>query len=138
VSVGGRIAITRDDFDIGSWVESAKRRSTGAIVTFVGVVRDDGIMSVEISAYEEVAESELYGIREDAAEKFGLQEVTIVHRVGNLHVGDHILLIVVSATHRKEAFAGCEYILERIKERAPIWKREFIPGGDRWVEGNRK
>ena len=64
------------------------------------------------------------------------QEVTLIHRTGTLQVGDDILLIVVSAGHRRIAFAGCEYILERIKERAPIWKRE-IPGcGDRWVKGN--
>ena len=133
---GGYIAITREKFDAGAHIEAAKRRTTGAIVTFVGVVRDDAIESIEIEAYEEVAETDLYEIRDEAVAKYDLQEVTIVHRTGKLRVGEDILLIVVSAGHRKQAFSGCEYILERIKERAPIWKREILPDGDRWVKGN--
>lgn len=133
---GGRIAITGDDFDSGAYIKSAKRRTTGAIVMFIGVVRDDTIESIEIEAYEEVADKDLHEIRDEAVAKYDLQEVTIVHRVGNLQVGDNILLIVVSAGHRKQAFSGCEFILERIKERAPIWKREILSDGDRWVKGN--
>ncbi len=133
---GGRIAIAKEEFDIRNCIESAKQRTTGAIVTFVGVVRDDGIDSIEIEAFEEVAEEDLHGIRDEAVVKFGLQEVTILHRTGTLQVGEDILLIVVSAGHRKLAFSGCEYILERIKERAPIWKREILAGGERWVKGN--
>jgi molybdopterin synthase catalytic subunit len=134
--LGGRIAITRDTFDTGAYIEAAKRRSTGAIVTFVGVVRDDTIESIEIEAYEEVAEKDLHEIRDEAVAKYDLQEVTIVHRTGKLMIGEDILLIVVSAGHRKQAFCGCEYILERVKERAPIWKREIRSDGDRWVKGN--
>jgi molybdopterin synthase catalytic subunit len=133
---GGRIAITGDDFDSKAYIQSAKRRTTGAIVTFVGVVRDDNIELIVIEAYEEVAEKDLHEIRDEAVAKYDLQEVTIVHRTGKLEVGDDILLIVVSAGHRKQAFSGCEYILERVKERAPIWKREILSDGDRWVKGN--
>ncbi|OPX73133.1 MAG: molybdopterin guanine dinucleotide biosynthesis protein MoaE [Methanoregulaceae archaeon PtaB.Bin152] len=130
------ISIRTDAFDTRGYIEAAKRRATGAIVVFVGVVRDDGIESIEIEAYEEVAVRDLHEIRDDAVAKFDLQEVTIIHRTGTLQVGDDILLIVVSAAHRSNAFAGCEYILERIKERAPIWKREILGCGDRWVKGN--
>ncbi len=132
----GRIAITRDSFDAGAHIENAKRRTTGAIVSFIGVVRDDDIELIEIEAYEEAAEKDLHDIRDEAIAKYDLQEVTIVHRTGKLKVGDDILLIVVSAGHRKQAFCGCECILERIKERAPIWKREILSDGDRWVKGN--
>jgi molybdopterin synthase catalytic subunit len=132
---GGRIAITRDTFDTGAHIEAAKRCTTGAVVTFVGVVRDDTIECIEIEAYEEVAERDFHEIRDEAVAKYDLQEVTILHRTGKLRVGDDILLIVVSAGHRKQAFGGCEYILERIKERAPIWKREILSDGDRWVKG---
>ncbi|MDT8358205.1 MAG: molybdenum cofactor biosynthesis protein MoaE [Methanomicrobiaceae archaeon] len=134
--MNGRIAVTGDEVDPGILIEAAKQRSTGAIVSFVGVVRDDGIESIEIEAYEEVAIGDLLEIRDEAALKYELNDISIVHRVGRLGVGENILVIVVSAGHRGEAFAGCEYILERIKERAPIWKREILPGGDRWVEGN--
>jgi molybdopterin synthase catalytic subunit len=133
---GGWIALTREKFDAGAQIEAAKLRTTGAIVTFIGIVRDDTIELIEIEAYEEVAEREFHEIRDEAVAKYDLQEVTIVHRTGKLRVGDDILLIVVSAGHRRQAFSGCEYILERIKERAPIWKREILSDGDRWVKGN--
>lgn len=133
---GGLIAITGNAFDAGARIEAARRRATGAIVTFVGVVRDDDIEAIEIDAYEEVAVVDLQEIRDKAVTTFCLHEVTIVHRTGTLQVGDDILLIVVSAGHRKQAFSGCEYILERIKERAPFWKREILSDGDRWVKGN--
>lgn len=132
----GRIALTSDDFDAGACIEAAKRDTAGAVVTFVGVVRDDDIESIEIEAYEEVAIRDLREIREEAIAGHDLLHVTIIHRVGTLQVGDNILLIVVAAGHRKQAFSGCEEILERIKERAPIWKREILSQGDRWVRGN--
>ncbi len=132
----GRIAITSEEFDTRTFIESARKRTTGAVVTFVGVVRDDGIESIEIEAFEEVAIKDMHEIRDEAVAEFGLQEVTILHRTGTLRVGEDILLIVVSAGHRRQAFSGCGYILERIKERAPIWKREILADGERWVKGN--
>jgi molybdopterin synthase catalytic subunit len=131
----GRISVTTDDVEIGTMIEAAKQRTTGAVVTFLGVVRDDGIESMELSAFEEVAVQDMTGIRDEAVRQFNLQQVDIVHRIGSLRVGENILLIVVAAGHRKEAFKGCEYILERIKERVPIWKKEFLADGHRWVEG---
>jgi molybdopterin synthase catalytic subunit len=108
------------------------------VVTFLGVVRDDGIECLEVEAWEEVALEDMKAIREEAGARFDLQEVTIIHRVGKFAVGDPILLIVVSSGHRKQAFRGCEYVLERIKEQAPFWKKEIMAGGDRWVRGNRE
>lgn len=130
------IRITQDDMDIGSFIQEARHRTTGAIVIFLGVVRDDGIESMEIEAFEEVACGDLEVIREDAVSRFQLLSVDIVHRIGHLQVGDDILLIVVSAVHRREAFQGCEYILERIKERVPVWKKELLEDGERWVKGD--
>lgn len=136
--LNGVIAITGDGFDIGAHIEAVQNRSTGAVVTFLGVVRDDGIEFLEVEAWEEVALEDLHAIREEAGVKFDIQEVTIVHRVGKLTVGEPILLIVVSSGHRNQAFKGCEYILERIKEQAPFWKREYLGDGNRWVKGNRE
>lgn len=134
----GMIAITKDTIDCGLHIEAVQNHSAGAVVTFLGVVRDDGIEFLEVEAWEEVALEDLHAIREEAGEKFDIQEVTIIHRVGKLTVGEPILLIVVSSGHRKQAFKGCEYILERIKEQAPFWKREYLGDGNQWVKGNRE
>ena len=131
------IRIQQDDFNVGTLVEDAKSRGTGAIVTFIGIVRDDGIECMELEVYHEVAERELAVIRDEAMEKFPLHNVDIIHRTGPLRVGDNIVLIIVSAGHRKEAFLGCEYVIDRLKQTVPIWKKEFLKDGERWVEGER-
>ncbi len=127
------IEITKDDFSVEEIIRRAKRPDVGAIVTFLGTVRDDDILKMELEAYKEAALPELERIRDEAFSKFDLRSVDIIHRIGSLNVGDNIVLIVVSAGHRKEAFEGCEYVLEELKRRAPIWKREFLRDGERWV-----
>jgi len=119
-----RIAIQHEDFDIGQLIEEARERSSGAIVTFDGIVRDDGIEVMELEAYEEYAVRELRQLAEKAVGQYNLHAVTVIHRVGSLKVGDNIVAIVVSAGHRREAFLGCEEILEGIKAGVPIWKKE--------------
>lgn len=130
------IRVQREDVDIGAMIEAAKKREMGAVVTFDGIVRDDNIDEMEVEAYEEVAVRDMEEIRDEAIPKFRLQSVDIVHRIGKLGVGENILVIVVGAGHRREAFQGCEYILERIKERAPFWKKEYRKEGASWVKGN--
>ncbi len=130
------VIITRDDFEPGILIEGAKRRKTGAVVIFLGIVRDDGIEEIELEAYEEAAMQELQSIQDEAMQKFSLLSAEIIHRIGVLRVGDHILLIVVGAAHRQEAFLGCEYILEQIKMTVPIWKKEVTLSGTRWVKGD--
>jgi molybdopterin synthase catalytic subunit len=132
------IKLQQDDFDIGKLVEAAKSRGTGAIVTFNGIVRDDGIEYMELEAYHEVAERELTVIRDEAMKEFPLHSVDIIHRTGPLRVGDNIVLIVVSAGHRKEAFLGCEYVINRLKQTVPIWKKEYLKESSRWVDGEEK
>lgn len=129
------IEITEDDFSIEEVVRRAKRPDVGAIVTFLGTVRDDGILKMEPEAYKEAALPELERIRDEAFSRFDLKSVDIIHRVGSLSVGDNIALIVVSAGHRKEAFEGCAYVLEELKKRALIWKKEICKDGEseRWV-----
>jgi molybdopterin synthase catalytic subunit len=130
------VIITRDDFEPGILIDGVKRPKTGAVVTFLGIVRDDGIEEIELEAYEEAAMQELQSIQDEAMQKFSLLSVEIIHRIGVLRVGDHILLIVVGAAHRQEAFFGCEYILEQIKMTVPIWKKEVTLSGTRWVKGD--
>jgi len=129
------IAIQLDDVDIGKLISEAKSPGTGAVVVFDGVVRDDDIREMELEAYEEVALKELEKIAGDATRLHDLLHVDIIHRIGRLAVGENILIIIVSAGHRPEAYAGSRYIIEEIKKGVPIWKKELTKDGGRWVAG---
>ncbi|MBQ4415436.1 MAG: molybdenum cofactor biosynthesis protein MoaE, partial [Methanomicrobium sp.] len=128
------VRIIKEDVDIAKLIEESKKDSMGAIVVFDGIVRNDGIDKIELSAYIEGATKEIEEIVADAQKKYNLLSVEVIHRIGVLEVGENILIIVIGAGHRKEAFGGCEYILEEIKTRAPIWKKEHLKDGSRWVE----
>ena len=127
------IAITCEDFDPGTYIQAAIDSEVGGIVSFTGVVRDDGITAIELEAYEEAALEELHAIKDEAMSRFAITSVDILHRIGRLAIGDHIVLIVVGASHRRAAFEACEYIINRIKETVPIWKKEYTNKGMRWV-----
>jgi len=127
------IDIMENDFSIDEAIKGAKQGDVGAIVIFLGIVRNDGIASMELESYPEAAILELGRIREEAMNKFGLKTADIFHRIGRLSVGDNIGLIVCSAPHRNEAFNGCRFILEELKVRVPIWKKEILEEGVRWV-----
>ena len=129
------IAIQTGDVDIGALIAAAKKQGTGAIVVFDGVVRDDEITEMELEAYGDIALQELEKIARDATDQFRLLHVDIIHRIGRLSVSENILIIVVSAGHRPEAYAGSRYIIEEIKKRVPIWKKELTKEGGRWVPG---
>jgi molybdopterin synthase catalytic subunit len=129
------IVIQTDDVDIGALIIAAKKHGTGAVVVFDGVVRDDDITEMELEAYEDIATQELEKIAKDATEQFGLLHVDIIHRIGRLAVGENILIIIVAAGHREEAYAGSRFIIEAIKAGVPIWKKELTKDGGRWVPG---
>ena len=127
------IEITEQDFSLDEIIKKARRTDAGAVVTFLGTVRDDGIEMMELESFRESALQELESIRGEAVARFGLKSAEIVHRIGLLSVGDNIVAIVCSAAHRDEAFLGCRYIIEELKKRAPIWKKEIGENGERWV-----
>jgi molybdopterin synthase catalytic subunit len=129
------IELREDDIPIDDLVRAAKGDRVGAIVTFIGTVRNDGIERMELEAYPEVAAEELGKIEQEALEKFAITSLDIIHRIGHLVVGDTIVLIVAAAAHRKDAFLACEYAIEELKRRVPIWKKEIGPSGEVWVEG---
>jgi molybdopterin synthase catalytic subunit len=131
------ISIQTGDVDIGELIGKARQRGTGAIVVFDGIVRDDDIREMELEAYRDVAEKELRRIADDARERFGLLSVDIIHRVGRLAVGENILVTVVGAAHRRQAYDGSRFIIEGIKAGVPIWKKEIRRDGSSWVEGDR-
>ncbi|MBC8224530.1 molybdenum cofactor biosynthesis protein MoaE [Candidatus Bathyarchaeota archaeon] len=133
------IRVTREDFSVDEVVASIRSGGMGAIVTFLGTVRNSSqgrdVDRIEIQVYEEMAVKQLQAIREDAITNFGVEDVAIVHRYGSLGVSDNIMMIAVGASHRPEAFEACRYVLETIKEKVPLWKKEFTPEGDYWIEG---
>lgn len=129
------ISIQTDDVDIGNLIQAAKKHGTGAVVVFDGIVRDDDISGMELEAYEDIATQELEKIASDATEQFKLLHVDIIHRTGHLAVGENILIIIVSAGHREEAYRGSRFIIEAIKTGVPIWKKELTKNGGRWVPG---
>jgi molybdopterin synthase catalytic subunit len=129
------IRIQTDDVDIGALITAAKKPGAGAVVVFDGIVRDDDITEMELEAYEDVAVAEMEKIAAAATGQFGLLHVDIIHRIGRLSVGENILIIVVSAGHRPEAYSGSRFIIEEIKRSVPIWKKELTKDGGRWVPG---
>ena len=129
------IRVQSEDVDIGALIAAAKQPGTGAVIVFDGIVRDDGITEMELEAYADVAVAEMEKIARLATEQFRLLHVDIIHRIGRLSVGENILIIVVSAGHRSEAYAGSRYIIEEIKKSVPIWKKELTKDGGRWVPG---
>ncbi|MEA1869642.1 MAG: molybdenum cofactor biosynthesis protein MoaE [Euryarchaeota archaeon] len=116
------IEVTEEDFKIGELIGKAKHPDAGAVVTFLGIVRDDGIVGMEIEAHTQLAVQELGRIRGEALGQFDLTSLDIIHRTGSLAVSDNILLIVCGAPHRKDAFAACEYVIDELNERVPIRK----------------
>ena len=126
----GIIAITRDDIDVAKLLNDAKMPQTGGIVIFVGTVRDDGIEAIEFETFDDIAIKDLETIAHQATKQFSLNSVDIIHRNGLLKVEDTILVIVVGAGHRPEAFEGCRFILEEIKRYVPIWKKDIHTGGE--------
>ena len=132
------IRVTKNDFSVDEEIKRLKTPSVGGIVTFVGVVRAESegqrVDSMEIEVYPGMAEKQLQIVREEAIKKFSVEEILVVHRYGNLRVGDNIVLISVSAGHRDSAFHACKYVIDELKKRVPIWKKEHTPTGACWVE----
>ncbi len=126
------IEITEEEISLEKMIKRAKSKDAGAIVTFLGTVRDDGMEKLEVEAFREAALAELEAIREEAMSRFQLIAAEVVHRTGTLAVGESIVAIVCSAGHREEAFSGCRYIIEELKKRAPIWKKELGETGGHW------
>ncbi len=135
------VSVQIDDFDVGAEIALLRRDpSVGAIVSFVGTVRDlnagDTVASLTLEHYPGMTEKAMNGIVEQARARWTLQGVRVIHRVGTLHPGDQIVLVVVAGAHRGEAFAACEFIMDFLKTQAPFWKKESTPQGERWVEAH--
>ena len=134
------IRVQREDFDMGAEVARLKaaRTDIGAIVTFIGTVRDqDGaVEQMTLEHYPGMTEGELSRIEAEAQTRWPLQASLIVHRFGAFEPGDNIVLVVTASEHRDAAFDAAKFLMDYLKTNAPFWKRESGPGGSHWVEAS--
>lgn len=125
-------------FDMGAEVEAftASATGSGAVVTFSGLVRDEGgtLSAMEIEHYPGMTEKALTQIRDDAMTRFSLDAALIIHRHGALRPGEQIMMVATAARHRADAFAGAEFLMDYLKSRAPFWKKETGTDGTSWVD----
>jgi MoaE-MoaD fusion protein len=133
--------VTREPLNVQEIHNFVKRHTDGAVVTFDGIVRNnfDGraVRYLEYEAYAEMAERQMAEIGAEARGKFSIGEVAIVHRLGRLEIGESSIVVAVAAPHRQAAFEACAYVMDRVKEQVPVWKKEFFADGeDHWVNQN--
>ncbi|KFZ37606.1 molybdopterin synthase catalytic subunit [Shewanella mangrovi] len=134
-----KILVQTEDFDVAAeYARIAEDNGDGAVVTFVGKVRDfnDGseVTDLTLEHYPGMTENVLQQITAEARERWPLNLVTIIHRVGTMHLGEQIVFIGVTSAHRKAAFAACEFLIDFLKTKAPFWKLEASPDGRHWVD----
>lgn len=134
------IRVQHEDFDIGTEIARLRQGRTdiGAIVTFIGTVRDQmgAVEEMTLEHYPGMTEAELVKIEAEANARWLLQASLIVHRTGSLKPGDNIVLVVTASEHRDAAFDAARFLMDYLKTRAPFWKRETGKGGRRWVEAS--
>ena len=134
------VRVQVEDFDAGAEINAMRRShgNIGAVAAFVGQVRDlnegDQVSELVLEHYPGMTEKSLQSIIEQAKKRWDVIDALIVHRVGKLKPLDQIVLVLVASSHRKEAFAACEFMMDYLKTEAPFWKKEQTPAGSRWVE----
>ena len=134
------VKIQTEDFDLTTEIAQLRANTpkVGAIVNFVGVVRDlnegEQIAEMELEHYPGMTEKALEDIIAQARSRWDLFDALVIHRVGPLKPLDQIVLVAVTSAHRGEAFAACEFIIDYLKTQAPFWKKEQTPKGSRWVD----
>jgi molybdopterin synthase catalytic subunit len=139
--VDGNLAlVTTDPIDPARMLSGALSPADGAALLFWGVVRqeNDGraVSQLEYSAYAPMAEREMLRIAGEARERFGTGAIHVVHRVGLLRIGEASVAIAVASPHRAEAYEASRYVIEQLKQRVPVWKREgYVDGDTEWVPG---
>src|SRR4051794_3604405 len=130
------VRIQREDFDVGAEIAQLARGRTGigAVVTFTGICRDDGIAAMTLEHYPGMAEAEIARHVEEVEKRWPLLGVTVIHRYGRLAPGENIVLVVTASSHREAAFAAAEFLMDYLKAQAPFWKQVEAATGKTWVE----
>ncbi len=133
------ISITEKPIDVNKLLNDVSDQSSGASVLFTGTVRDhnkqDKVSKLHYEVYQEMAEKILQEIENEIHAKWKINKFIAIHRTGTLKVGEVSVAVAVSSEHRKEAFEACKFGIDSIKEKAPIWKKEFAESGAEWLEG---
>jgi MoaE-MoaD fusion protein len=134
-----RAVIARERIDTATILESLKRAEDGAAIVFEGVVRNNSrgrqTLYLDYEAYESMALRQLQELAQHALDRFPIREVTIIHRVGRLAIGETSVLIVVASAHRAAAFDACRWAIDTLKRIVPIWKKEYFSDGAVWADG---
>ncbi|MGL4239224.1 molybdenum cofactor biosynthesis protein MoaE [Tabrizicola sp.] len=132
-----RVAVQPAPFDLGAEVQAftAGVAGAGAVVTFTGIVRDEGgaLSRMEIEHYPGMTEKAIAGIVEEAVARWSLADALVIHRYGSLRPGEAIMMVATAAPHRGDAFAAAEFLMDYLKSRAPFWKKELRADGSAWV-----
>ncbi len=134
------VRVQTEDFDAGLEIRqiSQARKDIGAVVSFLGLVRDlnegDAVSQLTLEHYPGMTERSLNTIINQAKERWHIIDALIIHRVGTLQPSDQIVLVVTTSAHRGDAFAACEFMMDYLKTEAPFWKKEVTPQGEHWVE----
>lgn len=131
--------ITSEEIELGDVIRAVETGDAGAIVHFLGIVRNNTagreVSYLEYEAYPPMAEKKMAEIAQEISEKWGLDRVAMIHRVGRLEIGEVSVAVAVASPHRKEAFEACHYAMNRLKQIVPIWKREvWVDGEEEWVK----
>jgi molybdopterin synthase catalytic subunit len=133
------VALTREAIDASQIVAATKSGEDGAVVVFDGIVRNHSrgrrTLHLDYEAYEEMAIRQMRELGKKARERFGVRQVTMVHRLGRLEIGETSVLIVVASAHRSAAFEACRWLIDSIKQTVPIWKKETFADGAVWAPG---
>jgi len=133
------VSIQHEDFDVGAVMAEMRATSNnvGAMVSFVGLVRDlsydERVEHILVEHYPGMSEKALNKIIEEAKQRWDLLAVKVIHRVGTLGPNDQIVLVATASSHRGHAFSSCEFIIDYLKTDAPFWKKEVKPQGGEWV-----
>ncbi|MBS1683040.1 MAG: molybdenum cofactor biosynthesis protein MoaE [Bacteroidetes bacterium] len=134
------IKITAKPIDVQKVIDTASSLGAGAVNVFIGTVRDNAhnknVRWLEYEAYESMAVAEIRTIIDEAAARWKLQGWAVSHRIGTLKPGEVAVVVAVSSPHRKESFEACQFIIDAIKAKVPIWKKEVFEGGEEWVSAS--
>jgi molybdopterin synthase catalytic subunit/molybdopterin converting factor small subunit len=134
---GGAFRLAGDPLDLGSVIAEVTDERAGAIATFQGTVRRQSrgrqVIALEYEAYSGMAEKVMAEIADGVIARYELWEVAVAHRVGRCEVGDVSVAIAVSAPHRQDALSACRDVIDELKERVPLWKKEIYEGGEEWI-----
>ena len=139
LTLESKIRIQKEDFIVTDEIEAIKTvsRNIGGITTFLGTGRElnkgENITKLNFEHYPKMAEKKLAEIREQAIKDYKIIDMIIIHRIGEIDIGENIVLIVAAGEHRKETFVACEWAIAELKRIAPIWKRETTSHGEVWV-----